>query len=101
MHHRSMLKEPYWAHDPDVVDQNGYTGFSVGNDFNRELLPPGTDDPIFPDGAVGVRVDADFWQVGALPYEQFKDMPIEEIVGMFWPECTNPSFSPDTEEYLT
>lgn len=91
---RENLKDPYFASDPDVVEDN-YVGFAPGNDFNREIVEPGTN-KMFPDGAVGVRIDDDFWVVAALPLDQYRDVPIQEIVKEFWPEVTKPVFKPDS-----
>lgn len=94
MNKRDTLKKPYWAAVPDVYE-NGYVGFPVGTDFNRDIELPGTSD-IFPNGVVGIRVDDDFWCVGALPYEEYKDVSIEDIVAKFWPEATPVIFRPDS-----
>jgi hypothetical protein len=100
MHKRDTLEKPYWANGPDVIDGknrdgSSYTGFSVGNDLNREIIKPGENDT-FPDGAIGIRADDDFWAVGALPYDEYKDTPIEKIAAKFWPELTDPVFRPDS-----
>lgn len=52
-------------------------------DFNKEIYHPGTNKN-YPDGVVGIRVDDNFWAVGAIPYE-FKDISIQEIVATLWP----------------
>lgn len=97
-HARDRLQEPYFATAPDVVDKDGYTGFSVGRDFNREIVEPGTNET-FPDGAVGIRVDDDFWTVGALPLKDYRTMPLPQIVSIFWPEVTDPIFKPDSSTF--
>ena len=61
-------------------------------DFTREVIKPNTE---FPDGAIGIRVDDDFWAVAVLPY-QFKDISLKTIVRVFWPEVERPSFHPDS-----
>lgn len=54
------------------------------NDFNKEILAPGLL-PEFPDGAIGVRVDDDFYSIAALPYDKYLKVPIQDIVKEFWP----------------
>lgn len=73
---RSELKKPYWA-APD--DKDVWPGL----DFNRELVSPGTNEN-FPCGAVGIRIDGDFWQVAALPWS-WRHYPLPEIVRALWP----------------
>ena len=63
-------------------------------DFNREIVNPGTNET-FPLGAIGVRVDYDFWAVAALPYEEYINKTIQEIVAEFWPDCPDPEFDED------
>lgn len=65
------LKHPFW------VESN--PPFS---DFSKEIVEPGTNST-FPDGAVGIRVDDDFWIVAALPYD-YRDVPLEHIVAEFF-----------------
>ena len=62
-------------------------------DFNKEVVEPDINEH-YPEGVVGIRVDDDSWQVGAIPLE-FKDLTIQEIVEVLWPEEKNPSFNPD------
>ena len=82
------LKSPYWAY--------GKTDYPFpGHDFCREIVEPGTN-KTYPQGAVGVRVDGDFWEVAALPLDEFRDTSIEEIVGLFWPDITDARFEPDS-----
>ncbi|UEM03687.1 hypothetical protein JL101_027695 [Skermanella rosea] len=64
------------------------------NDFNREIAAPGSLDK-FPDGAVAVRVDDDFFVVAVLPPE-FVGLGIERIVPVLWPDVTDPVFKSDT-----
>lgn len=59
---------------PYFVTRDGLPGL----DFNREIIKPG-ENAHFPDGAVGVRADGDFWAVAALPYK-YLDVPLSEIV---------------------
>lgn len=64
-------------------------------DYSREMIPPNTDDT-FPDGAVGIRVDAGFWAIAALPWKEYKDVPLKDIVRKFWPDTMDDaSFEPD------
>tara|TARA_Y100001973_G_C5082462_1_gene273176 strand:+ start:448 stop:813 length:366 start_codon:yes stop_codon:yes gene_type:complete len=90
---RTELQEPYFASEPETYEE-GHTGFPFGNDFNREIAEPGEVER-FPNGAVAIRIDCDFWLVGALPLEEYRNVPIEEIVAKFWPDVTNPEFNPD------
>jgi hypothetical protein len=55
-----------------------------GIDFNREIVEPGEHEG-FPEGAVGIRADGDFWTVAALPYS-LKEVPLAEIVKQLWPQ---------------
>ena len=66
------------------------------DDFNKELVPPGANKK-FPDGAVGVRCDDDFWAIACLPWE-FRDMTIQEIVSVLWPNIETPQFGPDVTQ---
>lgn len=70
-----QLEKPYYV-ERDTLP---------GLDFNREIVEPGMN-KTFPDGAVGVRVDSDFWAVAALPYGEYRDKPIKDIVAEFWPQ---------------
>lgn len=80
------LEKPYYVS----------TGSLPGIDFNRELILPGTNET-FPDGAVGVRVDDDFWAVAALPWDEYNQKPIEEIVREFWADYEHEAqFCPDS-----
>lgn len=81
------IKEPYW-----YDDEPSEFPFL---DFNREIVPPGKN-PIFKEGAVGIRIDDDFWSVVALPYS-WKEYTIQEIVKKLWPSIYDEaSFGPDT-----
>lgn len=53
------------------------------SDFNKEIIAPGLMDE-FPNGAIGIRVDDNFYSIGALPYS-YLSVPIQEIVKEFWP----------------
>lgn len=64
-------------------------------DFNRELIPPGTDKD-FPDGAVLINMDDDFWVAAILPWEPYHNLTAGEIVEELWPEIhANSTFKPD------
>lgn len=79
------LTEPYYC-TPD-----GLPGF----DFNREIVEPGTNER-FPEGAIGIRVDGDFWTVAVLPYS-YKDTPLRDIVAELWPQyLEQATFEPDS-----
>lgn len=76
---------PYWTMDDQLP----------GLDFNRQILEPGTKD-LFPDGAVGIYVDGDFWCVAALPLAEFRHVGIREIVARFWPQYVpEATYGPD------
>lgn len=70
------LEKPYGAMPDD--EEMPFT------DFNKEIVAPGLL-PDFPEGAIGVRVDGDFWEIAALPYAKYLDVPIQEIVKELWP----------------
>lgn len=70
---RAVLEKPYFASGDDIP----------GLDFNREIVQPG-EHADFPDGALGIRVDCDFWSVAALPLS-FLNVPLSEIVADLWP----------------
>jgi hypothetical protein len=73
-------------------------------DFNREIVPPETN-KTFPDGAIGIRTDGDFWAVAALPYK-YLDVPLAEIVKALWPQYADEaelcpdSGTPEQEAYF-
>jgi hypothetical protein len=70
---------PYWFHT-DIDD----SPLSTFNDFNKEIIEAGVSKKL-PNGAVGIRVDSDFWAVAFLPLE-FKSKTVQEIVLELWPE---------------
>jgi len=82
------LERPYW-----VILESDDEPFPA-HDFNREIVRPGLL-PDFPEGAVGIRIDWNFWPVAALPYEEYKDVPIRKIVNEFWPQIDRPRYGPD------
>lgn len=63
--------------------------------FNKELVGPGIL-PDYPEGAVGIRSDDDFWIEAILPW-RFHKLSLQEIVGVLWPDVENPIFNPDVE----
>lgn len=79
------LTTPYWTERTDLP----------GLDFCRCLVPPGENDK-FPLGVVAVYVDDDFWCVGALPYSQYVNVPIQQIVAEHWPDYVDKAeYTPD------
>lgn len=79
------LAKPYWFERDSLP----------GNDFNREIVEPGTSET-FPDGCVGIRVDDDFWAVAALPLEQYREKSVEAIVAELWPHMVDgAAYAPD------
>lgn len=70
---RDEIREPYFIEDK-----------LAGLDFNREIVEPGVLDG-FPEGALGIRVDDDFWTAAVLPLS-YRDVPLKEIVEELWPE---------------
>ena len=76
-----------------------YPTYKIGpfNDFNRDIIEPNTNEEI-PEGAVLVRNDDDFWIIACLPYETYKDKPIQSIVAEFWPDVEDPVFNPDSSD---
>lgn len=63
------------------------------HDFNREIVEPGIA-KVFPEGALGIRVDDNFWSVAILPYK-FKELSIQDIVSVLWSDVKDPEFNPD------
>lgn len=62
-------------------------------DFNRDIVAPGAS-VTFPDGAIGIYVDENFWDVAALPL-RFIDLPLPRVVAILWPDVTDPEFGED------
>lgn len=95
MNHRQLLSEleefvrdvpePYWV---------GKKGVDLPSfDFNREIVKPSTNSE-YPDGAVRILADWDFFTVAILPY-RFRGLYIEEIAAALWPEIDTPCCQPD------
>jgi hypothetical protein len=85
----SNLIKPY-GFEKDIVDIPDY-------DFNREIVEPGIRSAL-PDGAVGLRVDDDFWTVACLPYAA-KAFSAEEIVAHLWPSLVGVAeYKPDSTQ---
>ena len=84
------------------TDDSDATGYFVAKDhhftdFNRQIVEPGEDEN-FPDGALGIYVDDDYYAVAALPYK-YKALSCAEIVASLWPEIENPTILPDHGDY--
>lgn len=89
----SDLDHPYFT-TPE--DDSIFANF---RDFNREICNPGEHED-WPDGAIGVRVDDDFWSVAALPFAEYHDKTIQEIVAKLWPGLSgHVTFNPDSPAY--
>ena len=81
------LEKPYWVTASDELPFY---------DFNRELVAPGVNDQV-PDGAVGIRVDDDFWTVAILPW-RYQEVSIRDIVKELWPSIYfKATFGPDSK----
>ena len=66
-----------------------------GFDFNRHVIEPG-DKEAYPGGAIAIYVDGDFWCVGVLPFEDYKDKSIQDIVAEVWPDhVEQATYAPD------
>jgi hypothetical protein len=76
----------YYALTTDII------GF---DDFNRDIVEPNEE---ILEGAVFVRNDDDFFVIACLPYETYKDKPIQDIVAEFWPDVEKPVFNPDSSD---
>ena len=63
------------------------------DDFNKEIVPPGVLDAL-PEGGVGIRTDDDFWTEAVFPHE-FRDISIQDMVAILWPEIQDPVFHED------
>jgi hypothetical protein len=60
------------------------------HDFNFEVLQA----PEFPEGALKVMSDHDFWTVAFLPL-RFRDLGCETVVRALWPDIANPVILPE------
>lgn len=71
------------------------------NDFNKDVVEPNDeryiDEVNWMNGATTIRMDDDFWLCAVLPYE-YRDLTIQEIVGILWPTVENPRFNPDAQD---
>lgn len=67
-------------------------------DFNKEIVPPGILEQ-WPDGAVGIRVDDNFWAVASLPYK-FKDLDTKFLINNMWPTVKVYKINPDYIETI-
>ena len=78
-------EKPYW------IARTGLPGL----DFNRCLVAPATTES-YPDGALAVYVDGNYWCVACLPLHPYGDMTIEEIVARLWPTYVGEAtYAPD------
>lgn len=69
-----------------------------GIDFNREIHHPGKSDA-YPEGALAIRADDDFWIVAVLPYE-YVEYPLPAIVKTLWPSyADDASYTPDADTH--
>lgn len=90
---REELVKPYCAIDDDPENKDHWPG----NDFTRQLIAPGTSDE-WPDGAIGIYIDGNFWAVAALPWS-WLDRPLPEVVKSLWPsKFTDAEFCDDYVE---
>lgn len=64
-------------------------------DYCREIVEPGNINKSYPNGAVGIRVDDDFWAIAAIPYK-FKELTCEEICIVLFPNTKNPVYLADS-----
>ena len=78
----------YYALTTDII------GF---DDFNRDVIEPNTNKEIL-EGAILVRNDDDFFIIACLPYEKYKNKPIQDIVAEFWSDVEKPVFNPDSND---
>lgn len=53
-------------------------------DFTKCIVDPGTNES-YPEGAIGVRGDDNFWSIAVFP-DKFKPLTIQEIVTIVWPD---------------
>jgi hypothetical protein len=74
---RNRLNLPYHAVEESSIPFH---------DFNREIIQPGATEE-FPNGAIGIRCDDDFWIVATLPYE-YLNTPLPEIIKELFPNIS-------------
>ena len=92
------IDEEYLSSGKDLPEYYALTTEIIGfDDFNRDIVEPNTNKEIL-EGAVLVRNDDDFFIIACLPYETYKDKPIQDIVAEFWPDVKNPVFRPDSND---
>lgn len=85
------LEKPYWI---EPIDDLPF------HDFNKEIAKPGSAKS-FPEGAVALRVDDDFFIVAVLPYVHART-PVDSLVYEVFPELKGKpegfvTFGPDVE----
>jgi hypothetical protein len=59
-------------------------------DYNKEIVTPCSS---YPDGAVGIRFDDDFWINAVLPYK-YRELSVETICETLWPNQSK-IYNPD------
>ena len=99
-----MMNEVIRINEEDLLSEKDFPKYyalttdSLGfDDFNRDIIEPNTNEEILA-GAVLVRNDDDFFVIACLPYEAYKDKPIQSIVAEFWPDVEKPVFNPDSND---
>lgn len=60
-----------------------YSIYLADKDFNRDVIKPEDNDRNLPEGAVGIRVDDDFWIMAILPYK-YVDLSLTDLVEAIW-----------------
>lgn len=79
----------------DLDDDFAYDQDPASTDFNREIIHPGTFER-YPDGAIAIRVDGDFFIAAIYPYE-FIDISLPDIAALLWPShVAQATFGADT-----
>ena len=96
-----MMNEVIRINEEDLKDLPKYYALTTDiigfDDFNRDIIEPNTNEEIL-EGAILVRNDDDFFIIACLPYETYKDKPIQDIVAEFWPDVEKPAFRPDSND---
>lgn len=100
----STLRPSGEPDNPTLIGEGGYflTREEALPDylFNKHIVPKGYNRD-FPDGALGIFVDEDFWAVAALP-ARFQDLSIERLVALLWPDIAlEVAYGPDTQQLLS
>jgi hypothetical protein len=73
------------------------------NDFTRQIVPPGGTlegksgkKSLFPDGAVLIWGDFNFWILAMIP-PRFAQLSLSEVVTAIWPQVADPVLYPDAD----